>query len=78
MPDWAEQAVAVEPVDPAQGGHFLGRCGTGSAAVNRLIEGIQNEVRRGAEADLPVDDAPVIGIDHQGDVDQPGPGMMAA
>ena len=48
---------------------------TGPASVDRLLQGIEHEARRGRGADLSAYDPPGIGIDHEGNVGEPGPGM---
>src|SRR5690606_28332901 len=49
--------------------------GTWLASMDCLLQGIQNEARRGTGAALPAYDPPGDGVDHEGDVDEAGPGM---
>ena len=49
--------------------------GAGATGMDRLFEGIEHEARRGAGADLPPDDPASAGVDDDGDVDEPGPGL---
>ncbi len=43
--------------------------------MDRLLQGIEHEACRGAGADYPAHDSSGKGVDHEGDVDEPGPGM---
>src|SRR5512134_2369806 len=46
----------------------------GAPVVKRLLERIQDEVRPRRTRHAPADDAPGERIDHEGDVDEAGPG----
>ena len=45
-----------------------------SALVQRLFEGVEDEVGVGRSAYPPADDPACISVDKEGDVDEPGPG----
>ncbi len=43
--------------------------------MDRLFERIEHEARRGTGTDSPPHDPPRKGVDHEGNVDEPGPSM---
>ena len=45
----------------------------GPALVDGLLQGVEHEARRGRPARPPADDAPRVGVDDEGDVDEAGP-----
>src|SRR5579863_8987886 len=45
----------------------------GPSIMERLFEGVQNEVRMRRPAGSPADDPPRIGVDDEGDIDEAGP-----
>ena len=47
----------------------------GPAGMDRLLQSIKNEARRGRSADLPAHDPAGKGIDHESDVDEPRLGV---
>ena len=44
-----------------------------TALVDRLVQGVEDEVRPERRRHAPADDAPREHVDHQGDVDEPAP-----
>ena len=44
------------------------------ALVQRLLQGVQDEAGMGRAAGAPADDPPGVGVDDEGDIDEPGPG----
>ena len=46
----------------------------GPSIMERLFEGVQNEVRVRRPAGSPADDPSSIGVDDEGDIDEAGPG----
>lgn len=46
----------------------------GAAFMDRLLEGIEDEPRMRRSADAPADDPAGIGVDDEGDVNEPFPG----
>ena len=46
----------------------------GSAIMQSLFQGIQHKAGMGCPADPPTNDIAGINVDHEGDVDEPGPG----
>jgi len=46
----------------------------GPTIVQGLLQCVEHEARVRRPADAPADDAPGVGVDHEGHVDEPGPG----